>query len=606
MKDRKNKGVGEERVRKYVAKITYDWNKLKNRIGSLRIGFKITFAYFIIILLTVVCSSVIFQQASLYSARQRVSEVSVQTLSSVESGINLMFEDVNNYSKMIFSDDNLQNLLRGGGMYSNLQNQAQVDKYLYNMLQTTPLIDSISIFDNGDNTYSVGKKMPPTILIENVQDAAWYDEVVGNKGAYLLSLNADGAFLIQKEGNFISLIRQIRDIDTSIPLGILAIDISEDSIRQSYDSFVKDTAYRIVVLDKNGNSLIQSDDEAFVSNVKAVLLEHMLENKSGFMTYKISGTQYLMSYISQTKYGWTYISIMPFGNVGYENTWLMLIALAILGINGVIMFISSVAISKTLTIPINKLLGAMRKVETGSFQTIAEETGGYEFKKLFIGYNLMIGEIEQLIARVVEEQNIIRKTELNVLQAQIKPHFLYNTLDSVLSLSYSGENKKACELIEALESYYRLSVSKGQEIVTIAAEVELVKNYLIIQKIRYPKMFDVIYEIEENCFAVPMLKLVLQPLVENALYHGIREKGTKGTITISAKQRGEIVLLSVADDGVGMDDDTIQKIFNRKADENRSFGLWGTLERVRIYCNKNDCVKVESDEVNGTKITIML
>jgi two-component system sensor histidine kinase YesM len=580
------------------------YHKIRNKLLPFRISTKITFAYFIIILITVIVSGMIFQKVSLYSAQKNIGEVSVQTLSSIETGIDIIFEDVNNYSKMIFSDDTLQDLLRSGSMYSDLNKQAQVSHYLYNMLQTTSLIESVIIYDQKGYNYSVGKKMPPTLLIPKVEDAPWFHRVIKNKGSYLLSLNAEGAFSIQKEGNFISLIRQIRDINTSEALGILAINISEDTIRQSYAGVIEEANVHIAILDENGQQVVQSLTKDHIGEIKNIFGKELFDNESGFLTYQQNGLQYLVSYALQKSRGWHYISILPIGNLKYENSWLVVIVLIILIINGIITFLSSIFISKNITTPISQLLDKMQKVETGVFETLSVDAKDYEFKKLFIGYNIMITEIKHLIARVIEKQNTIRKTELNVLQAQIKPHFLYNTLDSALSLALSEDMEKVCELIEALESYYRLSVSKGREVVTVGEEIALVKNYLIIQKIRYPDLFEVIYDIDERCLEVPMLKLVLQPLVENALYHGIRPTRKKGTITICAIQKEHKVILSVTDNGVGMSSDKIDAIFNCAAALNESFGLWGTLERVRIHYNCTDAVTVESRPAEGTKIII--
>lgn len=582
------------------------YQRIENKLLPLRISTKITFAYFIIILLTVITSGLIFQRISQYNTQKSVSKVSVQTLSSIKAGVDFIFKDVNNYSKMFFSSDILQDLLRNGSLYSDLNKQSQVSHYLYNMLQTTSLIESVIIYDQQGYSYSVGKKTPPNIRISKMEEAPWFGFVVENKGSYLLSLNAAGAFSIHQEGNFVSLIRQIRDINNSQFLGILAINISEDSIKQSYESVVKEANVHITILDENGHRVVQSDEEILPEEIKNDIDSKIYENESGLLTYKKKGIQYFVSYISAINKGWSYISVMPLDNIQYENSWLVVIVLTILIINGMIMFTSTVFISKVITTPINRLLRKMQKVETGVFETIEVEAKNYEFQKLFIGYNIMITEIGHLIERVIEKQNIIRKTELNVLQAQIKPHFLYNTLDSALYLAMSKETDKVCELIEALESYYRLSVSKGKDVVTIGDEISLVENYLIIQKIRYPDLFEVIYKIDKSCLEIPMLKLVIQPLVENALYHGIKPKGEKGTITIQVKIKENTVVLSVEDNGVGMSQNEIDAIFNCTSDKNESFGLWGTVERVRIYYDRADCVKVESSPFLGTKIAISL
>lgn len=245
----------------------------------------------------------------------------------------------------------------------------------------------------------------------------------------------------------------------------------------------------------------------------------------------------------------------------------------------------------------------------------------------------MIEQIDQMLKRIIQEQQTIRRAELNTLQAQIKPHFLYNTLDSITSLAMSGMNDKVCELLEALGSYYRLSVSKGRELITLHEEVEIVRNYLTIQQVRYPGVFEVQYDIAPDCERVMIPKLVLQPLVENSLYHGIRPKGGPGTIRIQAHRSKEGVILTITDDGVGMSEEEIQQVQRKEINStnssnstnlsnpsdlsnlskitynskhNPSFGLWGTMERLRIFYEREDGLKLESEVGKGTTIMITI
>jgi two-component system sensor histidine kinase YesM len=219
----------------------------------------------------------------------------------------------------------------------------------------------------------------------------------------------------------------------------------------------------------------------------------------------------------------------------------------------------------------------------------------------------MISEIEKLISRVVEEQRIKRQVELNVLQAQIKPHFLYNTLDTMGYLAISGKSDEVYEAIEALGSYYRTSLSKGSEVISLREEIEIVKNYLTIQKLRYGDIFNVNYEIDERVYEYKILKLVLQPLVENALYHGIKPKGEMGHITVTTKVEDELIRITVTDDGIGMENEELAKIMDGKLDNNNSsFGLRGTIERLKIFYGISDVYSIESQKRYGTRVTLKI
>ena len=193
------------------------------------------------------------------------------------------------------------------------------------------------------------------------------------------------------------------------------------------------------------------------------------------------------------------------------------------------------------------------------------------------------------------------------MQAQIKPHFLYNTFDAISSLALSGRNNEAYRALKALGSYYRTSLSRGSEVITIAEELDVVKNYLTIQQLRYGDIFTANYDIDERAKKYKILKLVLQPLVENALYHGIKLKGESGNINISAKYSEDFITLTVEDDGIGMSEEVLKKIIQGRYDDTKvSFGLKGTIERLRIFYRVNDLFSIESKEYYGTKVVISI
>jgi two-component system sensor histidine kinase YesM len=321
----------------------------------------------------------------------------------------------------------------------------------------------------------------------------------------------------------------------------------------------------------------------------------------------IDKREYLKSYINLNRYNWKFISLVPFKEMKGEWEAFNLITFLIIFINGIMLFIGSILISRTITNPIKKLIKSMRGIEKRKFKMVHIKTGNDEIGKLKEGYNIMIQEIQKLIQQTVEEQRIKRKAELNVLQAQVKPHFLYNTLDAMGYLALSGKSEELYESLEALGSYYRTSLSKGQEVITIKEEIDIVKSYLILQKLRYGKIFDVTYEIDESSYEYKIPKLVLQPLVENSIYHGIKPKGEVGVIKICVKTEDEQIVLSVEDDGVGMSEEALKSIKLDTIDSNSSsFGLKGTIKRLQLFYGITDIYNIESKKRYGTKIDIII
>ncbi|WFA83945.1 sensor histidine kinase [Paenibacillus amylolyticus] len=620
------------------------------------LAFKIPFAYFVIILLTVAFSALVLNRISESDAQRKINEASLQTITSIETNVNLMIENVNNYSKMIFSDPNLQNLLRQGNVYSNLQTQSKVSAYLTNLMQAVPIIDSVYIYDNSGHRFSVGTQEWPTFMEANVKEAPWYEQALKHNGRYLLRLNGgnnDSGVSATGENDgqeVVSFIRLIRDLDDTSPLGFLVMNIKGKSIAQAYANLSAPDSFQVAILDEHqrviatnatdgkkavpavsGESIsVASGQEGMHEMLEAnqaKLKQTFQEQSSGFITLQSGGQEYAVTYRSSGDDQWKFISMSPYQATDTRNKSMVMLALILLAVNGTVFFVSSFIISRSVIKPIHKLLRSMQKAPSGNFRKVTVELNSYEFAQLYGGYNQMIEQIEQMLKRIIQEQQTIRRAELNTLQAQIKPHFLYNTLDSITSLAMSGMNEKVCELLEALGSYYRLSVSKGRELITLHEEVEIVRNYLTIQQVRYPGVFEVQYDIDSGCERVMIPKLVLQPLVENSLYHGIRPKGSPGTIRIQARRSKEGVLLTITDDGVGMSEEEVKQIqrteMNRSnrsnssnpsntsnptynAKHNPSFGLWGTMERLRIFYDREDGLKLQSEVGKGTTIIITI
>lgn len=591
-------------LKKIVNRALALFNGIRNKFNNFKIGARFTLIYCLISVFSILMSNVLFQEIYSGIALNKVSEVSIQTLYSIRTSLNITISNISNYSKMIISDDDLQILLRRGNMYSDLNIQKKVGTYLNKLTQETPYISSVYIFDASGNEYSVGSQDDLKFIPEKIQDAAWYKSVLTKKGSYILSLNGGGAFRHDPQDNFISMIRLIRDINTTEALGVLIINISANTFKDSFANITSNYTTDVTILDQNNHSIIKSNG---VDMDTGDLAELFINQKQGFLIRNVNNTEYLLSYLLEDRYGWKIVSAMPVKELSNETSVPGLIGFAIIMINSVLLFIGTIFTSRMITIPIKKLLKSMKGVEKGEFNEVSIKTGKDEIGQLRDGYNIMIREIQNLIKRVITEQKVKRKAELNVLQAQIKPHFLYNTLDSINSLALMGETSSVCNLVEALGSYYRISLSKGKEVITIGQEIDMAENYLKIQKMRYPDLFTAHFILDEKCNSYKILKLVLQPLVENSLYHGIRNKDGGGVITIKTEHLIDSIRITIEDDGIGMSKEYIDQILGNSSEATHtSFGLKGTIERLSIFYGTEDCFHIESEEGIGTRITISI
>lgn len=586
-------------------KISTSINIIWDKLSDMKISVRFTLFYCIILIASILLSNILYQKIYSNTALKKVSELSVQTLYSIRTSLDLMINNVDSYSKIILSDDDLQFLLKNGNIYSDLQVQRRLGTHLNKLTQETSFISSVYIFDNSGNEYSINNQDDLQFIPSNIRDANWYDLIVHKKGSYILILNGGNAFEHAPENNFVSMIRLIRDINSTRTLGVLMINISENAFKDSYANIINNYTTGVTILDENNESIIKLNeiDKSEIEN----LVESFANKDHGFMMKRLKNMEYLVSYLIDKRFNWKIVSIMPAKELSNETAVPGLIGFAIILINSLLLFIGTIFTSRMITIPIKKLLKSMKGVEKGEFREVDIRAGSNEIGQLRDGYNMMIHEIRELIHRVITEQRVKRKIELNVLQAQIKPHFLYNTLESINSLIVMEETEAACNIVDALGSYYRLSLSKGKEVITISEEIEMVQNYLKIQQVRYADMFSVHYKLDDRAGSYKILKLVLQPLVENALYHGIRNKGEYGAITIETKYMQEHIQITVEDDGVGMSEEDIRRILDGNTDAGDvSFGLRGTIERLRIFYGVEDCFRIESVIGIGTKITILI
>lgn len=265
-------------------------------------------------------------------------------------------------------------------------------------------------------------------------------------------------------------------------------------------------------------------------------------------------------------------------------------------------------ITRSVTQPIRELCSATRQVAKGNFSHTEIESGD-EIQVLTNSFNDMTGEIQYLIENIKKEQWNLRDTELKLLQAQINPHFLYNTLDAIVWMAEGGQNKEVVFMVTALSEFFRTTLSEGNDCITIREEEAHIRSYLSIQEVRYADILEYEIVIDPVIYPYYILKLTLQPLVENALYHGIKNKRGKGKIMVRGYEKEERIYLEVEDNGIGMDEDeltALNKKINGEAAHERGFGLGNVNERIRLNYGTEYGIHFSSTKGQGTLATVCI
>jgi two-component system, sensor histidine kinase YesM len=390
--------------------------------------------------------------------------------------------------------------------------------------------------------------------------------------------------------------------------GVLLIDMNFNAIeRLSQKAGLGKRGY-VYIVDTSGNMIYHPHQQLIFSGLKKEENSEVLNNSYGSFKQSINNEERLLTIKSVGYTKWKVIGVSYMDeiyaarkDVTRFSIWISVLAIIL------VLFIVSL-ISAKITRPIKQLDKSMKRVEEGNFDIIVDIKGDREVVHLSKTFNLMMARIRQLMDQIVLEQEAKRKSELNALQAQINPHFLYNTLDSIVWMAENEKSQDVITMVTSLARLFRISISRGKNIITVKEELEHARNYLIIQKVRYKSKFNFVIEAEKEVLQHKSLKLLLQPIIENALYHGIEYMVEEGFIKVTAKEEDGKLLYEVKDNGLGMKPEILENIlsYNSKNTGGSGVGIKNVHERVLLCYGREYGIKIESELEEGTTIRIWL
>ncbi len=534
---------------------------------------------------------------------------SASVLKTLSSNVSTDIDSYRELSRLIMTEDSLVKFLRADASSIDISmiNDARYD--VMNILNVTEGVDTVIIFRE-DMIMVTTNRFTYTYDYDLMQSDSWRDDIYNSKGKAVVSLNSNGVAKKLGDKPMVTLGRAIYDLDSQERTGLLLMNISASI----FDKMLGNLRYNdICIMGTDGSFLAGNReiapyfDDVFVSK-DIVHQDIRIDNKITLLSgCRVSDLPIVI--LKTASYG---TEGVPFTAI---NT---LVAMLLIFV--VLAFLTGSFIRKNVTDPVFTLSNAMEKNRNaGELTKIDAQVPGSEFNMLEGDYNNMIDHVNELIDRLMEKEKTLQKAELRVLQEQIKPHFLYNSIETISFMALDAGADKVHDALETMGSFYRNFLSKGGREIPLSREVRIVRDYLSLQKLRYGDIIEDEYNISEDAESFIVPKLILQPLVENSIYHGIRLKGEKGLISISAHieytesedDLGKELVITVKDTGVGMDKDLIKKILStdkndRPKEADESFGLWGTIERIRMYTGNNDCVKIDSETGEYTEIVIVI
>lgn len=493
-----------------------------------------------------------------------------QLIDQVQTNIDSYISHMENMAEVVQLNDQVQRFF--GGDVPEGEREAYRDRiegFLNSISRTRNDISLILIA--GYNGEVLTQKSDLSLSsAANIPEQRWYREARSESGSAVVSSSHVQNVVAGEYRWVITLSRTINDPRTGEEYGVMLVDMNFSVISQLLSRIsLGDKGYLFIVA-PDGSIVYHPRQELIYSDLEREYVERVLDVRDGSFLVSDAKGERIYTVRTSIRTGWRTVGVnyaselvrnRPLIQRYYFYWTLSAILVALL---------VALLISHRLSRPILRLRSSMRAVEQGNFDISVDVSGNNEIGELAKDFNIMIARIKELVRRNAAEQEEKRKSELLALQNQITPHFLYNTLDSVIWMAEAKEHGQVVKMVAALARLLRLSISRGDELVSIRDEVEHIENYLTIQKMRYKDMLDFSIEVDAEIRTLFVPKVILQPLVENAIYHGIKNTEGGGWVTVGGYREEEDIVLVVRDDGVGVDPERMELVLQGASVTDRS------------------------------------
>ena len=584
--------------------------KVLRRMLEAKYRTKLVRTYVLVALIPFVLLSLLGGVTMLQNGRRTVEEHTVQMVHQVQTSMDIYIGMVGKIADYI--NKSLCNSTVFQARTTEELEQADDAQATYDMLEkiasSYPEIVGILIATDNDLYVSDGMTR---LSRDPFYKEKWYQQAQQNPEDVVIVSNAIGRNIIGVQeysvDDVFSLSKAIRSPESGEVIGVLLMDVSHEIIQGSINQATIGERGFVFVLDQE-NNMVYTPVNDLVYRIDPLLLNQGAE--SAVNTY-IKGTKYQIQYSTSEYTGWKTVGVFSVDEM-MAGTYLVLTVMAGgVALTLILVLIASGHLADSITEPILKLRMLMKEAEQGDLKVRFEGTSTDEIGELGQSFNNMIDRIDELVHMVYLEQQSKRNAELKSLQEQIKPHFLYNTLDTISWMARDYDAEDIVHLVDALSNMFRIGLSQGKDFITLREEVTHITNYLYIQKIRYKDKLQYVLDIPQALMGYSVPKLILQPLVENAIYHGIKVKRGGGTIRVLGRREAGKLKLIVADDGAGIAPEKLRALQEGLAaatpiSEKSSFGLFYIQERIRLCYGGEYGVTIDSVQGEGTQVMITL
>ena len=534
------------------------------------------FYYIIGNLLFVLFLSSIFYYTSKYIIMNKEIEYTNENVISTSRYITLYADKLKNIINLLSVDADVRNFLISG----NEDSKKSIEKMIYSILDSNKGIKNITVIGKNGNIVSSDKNNDMKIS-ENMMKEKWYVDAINNSDMPVFNPSRKNSTSSMNSALwFLSISRDIKN-SKGENLGVIVFDIKYEILERYINSISFGKQIDNIIVDKNNNIIYYKDVKCFADKKCLAKFSEKNKNKDTYLyETQIENTNWNLRSLANTndlvtlKKNFSHIVIIIF-----------LVSLAFSSI------ITFIVITKILR-PLIKLENHMQNFENNLREFHLSEKTGYEVQNLVEHFNVMVEKIKYL-----------REYEIKALHSQINPHFLYNTLDTIIWMAEFEDNEKVISITKSLANYFRLSLSNGHEKIPLKDEIMHTKEYLFIQKQRYEDKLSYFFNIEdESLLSIEVPKIIIQPIVENSIYHGIKNLSGNGIITIDVYRENSTINISVKDNGIGF-----EKAKQFKKSKTGGVGIKNVDKRIKFYYGKNYGVFINKDsKTEGAEVIIKI
>lgn len=585
-------------------------NMFKNIMG-LKLQTKLMMFFVLITLIPLISLGLFTYQFSSNMLKEELSNGIMENLNQINKNLAFFTKDVEQLSNYIYRSDLVQEKLNKSADRTNLEKYhdfKEVNEMFDTILGTKTWSMNLYIIGLNGDRYFTGDYLPLS-----------YSQITENWGVFRKAKDAQGAVVwdthytikhIEEQEVVLRVGRQLKS-QANEPLGYLVIDILEPSISALYQSENHSQVNQMYLLDSQGY-IVSSNPSKTTIGTK---IEHesgdmVLNSQRGFFETKINGKNYMAIFDTNQDTHYKVVNYLAESEIIKKTHSIKYLTLLLIVIAFIVSLWFSYLFTKTITSPINRLKSVMKEVEKGNLEVQFISEYKDEVNELGQNFNTMISKLKTSIKDSLEKKTRLQEAEVNTLRAQINPHFLYNTLETMSAIAKIKGVRMISDLAIALGEMMRYSLKKDSEFVSLQEELFLLERYLFIQKTRFHTKIDVSIVVEEETNGLMLPPLLIQPLVENAIIHGLEPKVGKGELSIHIYKEKNELLVEIKDDGIGIDKERLNELNlllnTKEASKSLGIGMENVVKRIHLYYGKEYGLSIKSQKNEGTTVIMKL